>query len=168
MCVCLCSCVWKISNLLSLKIRLDFEKAENDLLNSINEANGARFEIEKKFQNIEALKNNPNKNSFYGDFDNNDDALMISEANEEIFDTTIQNPDVNNNNNNNNNSNNNPTSFNKDSELYKLEANMNEELSLNSINLQVNEFLNQRFIKCKPDFTDICYGHFGHDLVLGK
>ncbi len=134
-------------------------------MNSINEANDKRFVIEKTFQTIDALKNssannglNNNKNSFYCDFDNTDDALMISEANEEILDTSsmnIQSSDVNNNLNGIN-----------DEELYKLEENMNQELSLNLIDSKLKQFINQKFLKCKPDFTDVCFGHLATDLVL--
>ena len=149
-----------INNFL-FKIRLDFEKFESDVLNSINEANGKRLEIEVKFQNIDALKNiavTNNKSNFYCDFDNNDDALMISEANEEILDTSsmnIQTSDVNNN-----------LNGISDEELYKLEENINQELSLNSIDSKLKQFLNQKFVKCKPDFTENCFGHLAADLVL--
>ncbi len=129
-------------------------------MDSINEANQVRCDIEKNFQTIE-MKNNQNK-GFYNDFDNNDDALMISEANEEIFDSsmiaTTTNIEIDGNNN----------IINKNSELLKIEEAMNETLSLNTIDLKLNQFLNQKFIKCKADNADVCYGHFGYDVVLGR
>ena len=144
-------------------MRLDYEQIEAEVLHSINEANETRFEIERNFQNIEKLKSSGQNRNFYNDFDNNDDALMISEANEEILDTSMstsfQTTDVNNNLN---------VNANKIEELLKVEEGMNEILSLNTIDLKLNQFLCQKFIKCKPEVKNACYGHFSYDSILGK
>ncbi len=87
---------------------------------------------------------------------------MISEANEEILDTSMNgaNFDLNNNEINNDTINNH--------ELLKYEEIMNDKLNFDNVNAKLKQFLNQKFIKCNPDIKEVCFGHIGYDSVLGN
>lgn len=162
------------NNFLFVKLRQSFEIIESDMLNSIEDANILKNRVQHEFLKLE-MKNSKNR-SFYNDYDNNDDALMISEYNEEIPDMSMSAHNSQTNTPNGGASHltgldaNNNTFAHGNEELLKLDESINSytELSINSIDERLRRFFNQRFAKCSPELADACMGHIGFDDELGN